>query len=89
MLVADIVMPGGMTGVDVAREARRRRPELKILFVSGYAEPVVIEGGKSVVNTGWLGKPYDMDDLAAALWELFDRSVPPPVQPTVTDVAKT
>ena len=33
VLFTDIVMPGGMTGLDLAHEARRRRPELKILFI--------------------------------------------------------
>ena len=45
VLFTDIVMAGGMTGVDLAHEARGRRPGLKILFTSGYAEPAVIKGG--------------------------------------------
>jgi PAS domain S-box-containing protein len=73
LLFTDVVMPGGMTGIDVAHEARRRRPELKILFTSGYAEPALIEGGKLTVNAGWLGKPYSIDELDATLRELFER----------------
>jgi PAS domain S-box-containing protein len=57
LLFTDIVMAGGMTGVELAHEARRRRRELKILFTSGYAEPAVIKGGLLTTNAGWLGKP--------------------------------
>lgn len=73
LLFTDIVMAGGMTGVDLAHEARRRHPELKILFTSGYAEPAVIEGGFLTTNAGWLGKPYSINELNAKLRELFDR----------------
>ena len=50
LLFTDIVMAGGMTGVDLAQEARRRRPGLKILFTSGYAEPAVIKVGSALTN---------------------------------------
>ena len=43
-------MAGGMTGVDLAHEARRRRPGLKILLTSGYAEPAVSKGGSRRVE---------------------------------------
>ena len=73
LLFTDIVMAGGMTGVDLAQEARRRRPELKILLTSGYAEPAVSKGGLSLSKAGWLGKPYSIDELQAKLRELLDR----------------
>ncbi len=73
MLFTDIVMSGGMTGVDLAHEARRRRPELRILFTSGYAEPAVTSGGLLTTNARWLGKPYSINDLDAKLRELFER----------------
>ena len=44
VLFTDIVMPGGMTGLDLAQEARKRRPQLKVLVTSGYAEPAVVKG---------------------------------------------
>jgi len=73
LLFTDIVMPGGMSGIELAREARARRPELKVLFTSGYAEPAVIEKGLLTANSGWLGKPYNIRELAAKLRELIDR----------------
>jgi len=73
LLFTDIVMPGGITGVDLARAARARRPDLKILFTSGYAEPAIIEGGLSTENAGWLGKPFTTADLAVKLSDLLAR----------------
>jgi PAS domain S-box-containing protein len=73
LLFTDIVMSRGMTGVDLAHEARRRRPELKILFTSGYAEPAVIKEGLLTTNAGWLGKPYSINELDAKLRELFEH----------------
>ncbi len=73
LLFTDIVMPGGMTGVDLAHEARRRRPGLKILFTSGYADPGVVKGGVLTTDAGWLGKPHTMKELQAKLRTLLDR----------------
>jgi len=73
LLFTDIVMPGGMTGVDLARTARTRRPDLKILFTSGYVEPAIFVGGLSTENAGWLGKPFSTADLAAKLRDLLER----------------
>ena len=73
LVFTDVVMPGGMTGLDLAREVRRRRPELKVLFTSGYADPAMIEGGTLTANDGWLGKPYSRADLASKLRELLDH----------------
>ena len=39
-------MPGGMTGADLAEAVRARRPEIKVLFTSGYAEPDVVRRGQ-------------------------------------------
>jgi CheY-like chemotaxis protein len=72
ILFTDIVMAGGMTGVELAQEARRQRPGLKILFTSGYAEPAVITGGLLTMNAGWLGKPYGIDELDAKLRDLLE-----------------
>jgi PAS domain S-box-containing protein len=79
VLFTDIIMTGGMTGVDLAQEARRHRPELTILFTSGYAEPAIIKGGLLTTNANWLGKPYSSNELDAKLRELLDRPVSPRV----------
>ena len=73
LVFTDMIMPGGMTGIDVARAARASRPDLKVLFTSGYAEPTMLDGGIQMTNADWLGKPYKIGDLAAKLRALLDR----------------
>jgi PAS domain S-box-containing protein len=70
LLFTDVVMPG-MTGIDLARAARRHRPHLKVLFTSGYAEPALMKGEMPTENAEWLGKPYTITDLALKLRRLL------------------
>jgi CheY-like chemotaxis protein len=64
ILFSDVVMPGGMNGAQLAVEARRLRPELKILLTSGYvaAQNEVLDSDLAV-----LPKPYKRDELAQKL----------------------
>ncbi|HVH84239.1 MAG TPA: response regulator, partial [Steroidobacteraceae bacterium] len=73
ILFTDVVMPGGMTGVDLARAARQRRPKLGVLFTSGYAELADIRKAMMTENAVWLAKPYTNSDLAAKLREIVDH----------------
>ena len=67
ILFSDVVMPGGMNGSQLAVEARRVRPDIKILLTSGYVanldEGQVIGQGELPV----LNKPYRRDELARSL----------------------
>jgi CheY-like chemotaxis protein/anti-sigma regulatory factor (Ser/Thr protein kinase) len=65
IVFSDIMMPGGMDGVELAREVRRRRGGLPVLLTSGYAEAARREADAEGVKI--LPKPYRIDDLAAAL----------------------
>lgn len=71
VLFTDIVMPGGMTGLDLARAAREKRSSLKVLLTSGYAEPAALREGMPAANVEWLGKPYSMAELEAKLCRLL------------------
>ena len=71
VLFTDIVMPGGISGIDLAHEARRRRPELRVLFTSGYAEPAAVKGSTLTTKVAWLGKPYSINELDAKLRALL------------------
>jgi PAS domain S-box-containing protein len=73
LLFTDVVMAGGMTGFDLAHEARRRHPQLKILFTSGFAEPAMARDLQSMKKSAWLGKPYDRNELKAKLREVLAR----------------
>ncbi|WP_198370136.1 ATP-binding protein [Roseomonas rosulenta] len=62
ILFSDVVMPGGMTGVDLAREARRLRPSIGVLLASGYAAEALAEhGGAGEFEI--IGKPYDVETV--------------------------
>ncbi len=64
LLFTDVLMPGGMDGLALAREARRRRPGLPVLLTTGYTG-----AGAAAVPRGMpmLRKPYKLPDLAQAL----------------------
>jgi two-component system cell cycle response regulator CpdR len=62
LLIADIVMPG-MDGVELARRARKSRPELRVMFITGFAA-VVLDGGRSPLpGAAVLSKPFHLKDL--------------------------
>ncbi len=65
LLFTDVVMPGGLTGPDVAKAALARRPTLKILFVSGYTDNAMADQGWLDTEMLLLQKPYRRADLAA------------------------
>ena len=66
IMFSDVVMPGGMNGAQLAVEARRLRPELKVLLTSGYVGET---GADQFVDQGLpvLNKPYRRDELAEKL----------------------
>ena len=70
IIFSDIMMPGRMNGLDLAREARRRRPGLPVLLTSGYAEVAMSEAGRENIRV--LRKPYDIQALAQSLGEVIE-----------------
>ena len=72
LLFTDVVMPGGMNGKQLANEARRRRPDLKVLFTSGF--PGTSLSNDLDLNSGdaLLGKPYRKHELAQRVREVLD-----------------
>ncbi|MEO7655569.1 MAG: response regulator [Sphingomicrobium sp.] len=64
LLISDVVMPG-MDGPTVVREARKTRPDLKILFMSGYAEEQ-LRKSIDLENVNFLAKPFSVSELAEA-----------------------
>lgn len=71
LLFTDMVMPGGMTGADLATAARAGRPQLKVLLTSGYAEPELVKRQRTN-RAGWLKKPYTAVELGRTLRGIFD-----------------
>lgn len=68
LLFSDIVMPGGMSGYDLARIVGRRWPELKILLTSAHAD-AALAGEEGLNHIRVLQKPYKLSTLAAAIRE--------------------
>lgn len=74
LLFTDVVMPGGMFGTELAREASQLRPGLKILFTSGYSnQPVKALDGLGR-DAPILNKPYRRNDLASMLRSVLQAS---------------
>ncbi|MDH3231279.1 MAG: response regulator [Alphaproteobacteria bacterium] len=72
LLFTDIVLPGGMTGQDVADAVAMRRPGAKFLFTSGYAAGAMDDGGRVADGAELLTKPYPMKVLANRIREVLD-----------------
>ena len=68
ILVTDVVMPG-LSGVELAREARALRPELPVLYMSGYSDELVANRGTLPAGSNVMRKPFTRRDLLAAISE--------------------
>jgi len=69
LLVTDVGLPG-MNGRQLADQARETRPELKILFITGYAENVAIAKGFLQPGMEMITKPFDLDNLSRRIREM-------------------
>jgi PAS domain S-box-containing protein len=74
LLFTDIVMPGGMTGRDLAREALALRPELKVMYTSGFLGSASRDAIQLHPDDAFLSKPYRLQDLAERLRQVLDRA---------------
>ena len=70
MVMSDIVMPGGMSGLDLARALRKNHPELPVLLTTGYSQyaPQLVKEGFVLVE-----KPYNRDVLATSIQRAVER----------------
>jgi len=72
LVISDMVLPG-MSGTETVQELLARRPALRVLFVSGFAEAGVPRGGGLTPEVAFLSKPYTPARLAAKAREVLDR----------------
>jgi PAS domain S-box-containing protein len=70
LVFSDIIMPGGISGIELARKVRDRFPELPVLLTTGYSEQVAGVHGFPVLQ-----KPYEMNSLASALGNVLKREI--------------
>ena len=73
LLVTDVGLPGGMNGRQMADAARVKRPDLKVLFITGYAENALIGNGQLEPGMAVLTKPFSVDALGVRIREMISR----------------
>jgi CheY-like chemotaxis protein len=72
LLFTDVVMPGELTGRALATKAREIRPDLKVLFVSGYFVGRLVDKGQLGTDAQFLAKPYRMKELARKIEDVLN-----------------
>ena len=77
LLLTDVAMPGGMSGVDLAQACRGQDPDLPVLITSGYNQEAVSFGDGCWDDIRFLPKPYTMASLAKAARETIDAHAAP------------
>jgi CheY-like chemotaxis protein len=75
LLFSDVVMPGGLSGIELAREVRRLHQDIRILLTSGYTAEVIGEPG-SLTEFSFFRKPYRPADLARKISDLLGEAKP-------------
>jgi len=72
LLFTDVVMPGGMNGRELADQALRDRPGLKVLFTTGYTRNAIVHHGRLDADVNLVGKPFTFDELSTKVRALLD-----------------
>jgi CheY-like chemotaxis protein len=67
LLITDVGLPGGTNGRQLADAARQRRPDLKVLFITGYAESAAVRNGLMEQGMQVMTKPFALEALAAKI----------------------
>jgi FixJ family two-component response regulator len=90
LMVTDVVMPG-ISGLELATRLATVRPKMKVLFMSGYTDDVIVRRGVLADDVAFLQKPFTPEVLARRVREVLDGS-PAEVEPEAaepTAVART
>ncbi|KMS65433.1 hypothetical protein BVRB_036040 [Beta vulgaris subsp. vulgaris] len=74
LLFTDVVMPGRLKSSELARKAKERRPDIEVLFTSGYTENSIVHGGRLDPGVNLLSKPYGRETLARKIRMLLDKA---------------
>jgi CheY-like chemotaxis protein len=77
VLFTDVGLPGGMNGRQLADEAKKRRPNLKVLFTTGYARNAIVHDGRLDLGVELLTKPFSQAALSEKLRDILDAKSSP------------
>jgi len=72
LLLSDVVLPGGMDGPTLADAAHRLRPDLRVLYMSGYTERATQHHDRQDRDIELLPKPFSIEDLARKVRQTLD-----------------
>ena len=73
LLITDVGLPGGMNGRQIADAARVSRPNLKVLFVTGFAENAAVGNGHLETGMEVITKPFVMTELANKITDMIEH----------------
>lgn len=74
LLFSDVLMPGGINGFELAKEAVSRYPDIRILLTSGYSEDASAENSNGIHSNHILKKPYSQPEMSEKIRELLDKN---------------
>jgi CheY-like chemotaxis protein len=74
LLISDVVLPGGMSGAEIATAARQLRPDLPVLYMSGYTEGIIEAERLTSEGSVLLPKPFTKSQLSAAIDRVLART---------------
>jgi CheY-like chemotaxis protein len=72
LVFTDVVLPSGLTGAQVAAEVKKRRPNIKVLFTTGYARSAIVHHGRLDPGLQLITKPFSFAELAAKVRHILD-----------------
>jgi PAS domain S-box-containing protein len=72
LLFTDVVLPGGVDGLQIAEQARRLQPRIAILYTTGYAKDALLDENRAVNRAMVLNKPYRSEELLTATRSILD-----------------
>jgi CheY-like chemotaxis protein len=73
LLYTDMVMPEGVSGLDLAEKLRAEKPQLKVIISSGYSTEISMQGVPAGAGYIYLPKPSPSADIASAVRECLDK----------------
>jgi two-component system NtrC family sensor kinase len=71
-MLTDVILPGGMNGRELANEVKKIRPDLPVLYATGYTRNAIIHHGRLDTDVDLLTKPFTTEALAGKVRQVID-----------------